>query len=277
MVLGTDASARTYPSARWTTRIALFSAMLAISALFLHRLFSIPTPIALNLVKLSFAGGILALVLAAYACITIWRHGSGGFARVFVGILIALAVLAWPLPQIPAMRKLPRINDLTTDFAAPPPFKKLAEMRAPDANTPVYPGDKFAEQQVAAYPDLRPLNINRSVAEAYEISAEALRRQGLTIVNEEPPGEEFPAVGLLEAYERTPLWGFYDDVAVRVTGDQQSAEIDLRSASRYGQHDFGRNAERLRRLLQEIVTRLEATVPAAARVPEERRGKATKR
>lgn len=258
-----DETAAVPASARWAPRIALFSAALVISALFLHRLFSIPTPIALNLVKLSILGGIIALGLALIAFVRIWRVGSGGFARVLLGTLIALAVIGWPLPHLATIRELPEINDLTTDTKSPPPFKKLAQARARDANNPRYPGAKFAAAQAAVYPDLRSLHINRSVAEAYEISAHALRRQGLSIVNEEPPGEEFPATGLIEAYDRTAIWGFYDDVVVRVTGNPRTAQIDLRSASRYGSHDLGRNAERIRRLLREIVSRLEATVPAS--------------
>lgn len=268
-----DETAAVPASARWAPRIALFSAALVVSALFLHRLFSIPTPVALNLVKLSILGGIISLALALIAFVRIWRVGSAGGARVLVGALIALGVIGWPLPQLATIRELPEINDLTTDTKSPPPFKKLAQARTRDANNPRYPGAKFAADQTSAYPDLRPLHINRSVAEAYEISADALRRQGLSIVNEEPPGEEFPATGLIEAYDRTAIWGFYDDVAVRVTGNQQTAQIDLRSASRYGSHDLGRNAERIRRLLREIVARLEATVPASEQSAE-RPGKA---
>lgn len=255
-------------SARWTTRIALFSAALALSALFLHRLFSIPTPVALNLVKLSFLGGFISLALALFASIRIWRVGGKGGVRVLAGVLTALVVIGWPLPHLATLRDLPEINDLTTDTQSPPAFRKLAQERAPDANDPDYPGDGFAAEQARAYPDIRPLLIDRSVGEAYELSAEALRRQRMVIVNEEPPGEEFPATGILEAYDRTLLWGFYDDVVVRVTGTNQTARIDLRSASRYGRHDLGRNAERLRRLLKEIVARMEATVPASEAQPE---------
>lgn len=268
-----DASERMPASARWTTRIALFSAALILSALFLHRLLSIPTPVALNLVKLSFLGGFISLALALVASIRIWRVGGRGGARVFAGVVIALLVIGWPVPHLATIRQLPEINDLTTDTQSPPAFRKLAQERAPDANDPNYPGAGFAEAQARAYPDLRPLLINRSVAEAYELTADALRRQSMIIVNEEPPGEGFPATGIIEAYDRTLIWGFYDDVVVRVTGNNRTARIDLRSASRYGRHDFGRNTERLRRLLKEIVVRMEATVPVTEAQSEDRKAK----
>jgi len=46
--------------------------------------------------------------------------------------------------------------------------------------------------------------------------------------------------------------GFRDDVVVRVREDPDGARIDARSSSRYGSFDFGTNASRVRRLLNDI-------------------------
>jgi hypothetical protein len=46
--------------------------------------------------------------------------------------------------------------------------------------------------------------------------------------------------------------GFRDDVAVRIRAIGQGARVDVRSASRYGRHDFGTNAARVRVLLDDI-------------------------
>ena len=51
--------------------------------------------------------------------------------------------------------------------------------------------------------------------------------------------------------------GFTDDVLVRVRGDDSQAFIDLRSASRYGMHDLGANADRIRAFFTEIKATLE--------------------
>lgn len=260
----------------WCVRFAIFSAALAISALFLHRLFSIPTPVALNLVKFSILGGLFALLLGLLATVEIWRTGARGASRVVLGGLLATCVAAWPLLVLPQLRTHPEINDVTTDTASPPRFQTLSARRLPGANQATYPGQRFAEIQREAYPDLKPLLINRSVAEAYEISVDALRRLGMKIVREEPPGDEAPAEGSVEAFDRTLIWGFYDDVVVRVLGNRLTAQIDVRSASRYGRHDLGRNAERVRRLLREIVARMEATVtgPRTSRaVPPSKTGR----
>jgi hypothetical protein len=50
---------------------------------------------------------------------------------------------------------------------------------------------------------------------------------------------------------------YTEDVLVQVKGDDAHAVIDARSVSRYGWHDLGRNAERIRDLFEEISTALE--------------------
>ena len=57
---------------------------------------------------------------------------------------------------------------------------------------------------------------------------------------------------MIEAVARTPIMGFRDDVVIRVSPLGRGARVDLRSASRYGTHDFGANAARLRALLEDI-------------------------
>jgi hypothetical protein len=46
--------------------------------------------------------------------------------------------------------------------------------------------------------------------------------------------------------------GFRDDVVVRVRADEGGARVDMRSASRYGQGDFGTNAARIRKFMNDI-------------------------
>ena len=46
--------------------------------------------------------------------------------------------------------------------------------------------------------------------------------------------------------------GFTDDVAIGISGDDARAQIDVRSVSRYGLHDFGANAARIRGFFEEM-------------------------
>jgi len=58
--------------------------------------------------------------------------------------------------------------------------------------------------------------------------------------------------GIIEAVARTPILGFRDDVIVRIRPTIDGARIDIRSASRYGRHDLGTNAKRVRGLIDDI-------------------------
>jgi len=250
--------------ARWTGRIALFSAVLLLFALVGHRFFGLATPVMLSLVTWAFAGAIFAMVLGVIAAVRIWRQGTPGLARVVTAFLIGLAMLAWPLSYLPELNSLPELNDITTDMVSPPAFKTLANVRKAPANGVAYHADPFAARQKASYPDIAPLMINRSAEETFDLVVDAIRRQRMRIVRETQPSKENGQQGSLEAVDQTLILGFRDDVAIRVTGQDMSSRVDIRSASRYGRHDFGRNAQRVRDVMGEIVKRLESTIPGAA-------------
>ena len=46
--------------------------------------------------------------------------------------------------------------------------------------------------------------------------------------------------------------GLRDDVVVRVRGGADGSRIDVRSSSRFGSFDFGWNAARIRKLIEDI-------------------------
>jgi uncharacterized protein (DUF1499 family) len=266
-----DATADTpHTSSLWCSRLAVFALVLIAAALLLHRFFGLPTAVMMNAVAAGFVLAALAFALGLIGAIRIWRTARPGAARIGFGMVLALALLAVPVSAGFMAREYPLINDVTTDTAEPPPFRTLAPLRTGMANPATYPGAAFAALQRDAYPDLKPLDVNRSPVETFDLVVDVLKRMEMSVVAEEAP-DETNTVGRAEAVDRTLILGFYDDIAVRVTpaGDpaEPTARIDLRSASRYGRSDFGANAQRLRDMMREIVVRLEATVPAAGEVP----------
>jgi uncharacterized protein (DUF1499 family) len=265
-VLGIPAqnyNAHSAPMSLWTVRLGLFSvAMIAVGLLGL-RLFSMPTPIAMNLFKTAFVGAIITFLIGGVALYQIWRRGHRGASTTFIGLTVALGIFAWPLAFLPTFRALPRINDITTDMQTPPKFVSLAKTRAPGANNPSYP-PSFAKAQTAGYPDIKPFVIDRSAEEAFEIVIASLNRTlKMKIIQEEPPKGRYGQPGYVEAIDRTTVMGFTDDIVIRVDGDASTARVDVRSASRYGVHDLGRNASRVRKILKEIQWQVEATIPSA--------------
>lgn len=258
------------PFARWSRTVAVFSVQLVLVAIVLHRVVSLPTPVAINVALAGFAGAVLAILLALGSLVAIWRDGRIGAWSACIGLLLGLAIMAWPASLIPFYRKLPAIHDITTDTTAAPAFVALADKRNADANGAAYEGPVLARKQLDAYPDIRPVIVPRPVSETWEILEETAKRMRWQIVSELPPrGPGQP--GYLEAVDRTLILGFYDDIVVRVDGNSQETRIDVRSASRFGSHDFGRNASRIRHLFKELQVRLDETVTGPDR-PRRRRG-----
>ncbi len=239
--------------ARWTSRLALFCAVLLITTAFLHRLFALPTPVALNITAAAFAGAALVLVMAAIAGLDIWITGRQGAPRVIAGSVVAGALLSIALGIFLMSRDWPMLNDVSTDLTQPPEFQDAAKNRQPGGNPLAYPKDRFTELQKASYPDLKTLIVPRPASEAYELVLQALAKLRTKTVLEVPPDDDSGEPGTIELAERTMILGFADDVVIRVSGDDQTSAVDIRSASRYGRSDFGRNAERVRQIMKEIV------------------------
>lgn len=251
---------------RWTVRLALFAAALTGTAIVAHRLFAMPTPIALNIAAAAIGLAMLALGFGLVSTVRIWRRGTGGGVATLFGVLVAIGLIVWPLTALPLMRGLPRINDISTDVQAPPRFTALAKARPAGANTINYPGAGFAQAQAKAYPDIRTFQIDRSAEEAFELVLAALNSKTMKLkplLREEPPKGQYGQPGWIEVADRTFILGFTDDVVIRVDGDAKTSRIDVRSASRYGSHDLGRNAQRVRRILKEVQALVEATIPSA--------------
>jgi uncharacterized protein (DUF1499 family) len=258
----TDRKLMMAPLARWSSRIALFSASLVAVGVVLHHFTSFPTPVAINLFQVALAGAALAVLLGLVAVAQIWRRGHGGAVTAAVGIVVPFLVWAWPLTYVPALFSLPPINDVTTDIANPPRFVALAKQRPRDANPATYPGERFAKEQQKAYPDVRTFTVDRSVEESFELVEEVVRKLKWRVVAADPPaGGRAAKGGTLEATDQTLVVGFTDDVVVRVEGGGTQSRIDVRSASRYGVGDLGQNATRVRRFLTELYARLESTSP----------------
>ncbi len=83
-----------------------------------------------------------------------------------------------------------------------------------------------------------------------------------TEVSEPEPTNE----ATIEATARTAVFGFIDDVVIRLkVNDDGSTQVDMRSASRFGQHDLGENARRIRSFFAKLDAVLQPeSAPGAA-------------
>ena len=168
-------------------------------------------------------------------CLLIFLHG------VLPTIVAVLAVG-------PGAFKSPLIHDIATDTDNPPEFATAHTLRRADENSQnslEYAGKDLAATQKAAYPGLRPLFSDLDADAAFDRSLAVAEKLGWTI------SEENRGARRIEAYEVSLIFGFVDDVAIRLTEMENGIRIDLRSASRVGLSDLGMNAERIRKFILE--------------------------
>jgi uncharacterized protein (DUF1499 family) len=245
----------TSSKARWSLRLALFSAQLLLVTVLLHRFTAFPTAPTINLMVIGLVLAAIAILFAVLAFQRIWNTGIAGTGVALTGLLIALTIYIVPLYYLPNLLRLPPINDITTDLRSPPQFEAIAQLREPDANPITYPGELFMTQQARTYPDITPLTLERPGQDAYELVRDVISDLGWEVVNDSPP-QGASGVGEIEAVDHSLLLGFKDDVVVRVAGERDVARIDMRSASRYGRHDLGANANRIRELFGLVKNRI---------------------
>jgi uncharacterized protein (DUF1499 family) len=196
------------------------------------RVFALALPLALLALLLGLAG-----LWTTRASASEERTGRG---RAVAGALLGLGILGVVAALVGPTRDLPRINDITTNPADPPRFRDPAF---------AYPGEEFASQQRAGYPELATIELALPPAQAFDHARRVARDLGWQV------GFEDPAAGILEATEVSSVFRFVDDVAVRVRpGDGGTSRIDVRSRSRVGRGDLGANAARIRAFRDALAT-----------------------
>ena len=238
--------------ATWARRLAVFAAVAAIVSIIIIRFgfLEFKPALATFFGALAIAGLSIVVSFAAFAAI--WQNGSRGMGRILVALLLALAILAYPGYLAYEYRRLPPIHDITTDPIDPPKFEALARLRAGDGTNPAtYAGLYSAAQQRSAYPDVEPATVEVPPQQAYDTTLSLINKRKWLIVDARPPTPP-RREGKIEAIARTPIMGFREDIAVRILPDGPGSRIDMRSSSRYFDHDLGSNAARITKLVDDI-------------------------
>jgi uncharacterized protein (DUF1499 family) len=190
---------------------------------------------------LAFLFGLFGLVL--------WLRGGRPADRVhvLVGSALSLAVLLQMGGQFALAQSVPAIHDISTDVANPPEFEAIAPLRADAPNSMAYDAETLAPLMAQHYPDVTPLILQADPAAVFARAEALVAELGWTLVASDP------ATGRIEAYDTTALYGFIDDVVIRIGPEgPRGARVDVRSLSRVGQSDLGANAARIRAFLSAL-------------------------
>jgi uncharacterized protein (DUF1499 family) len=244
-------------TAVWSRRVAWFALAVASISIWLIRGERVDISIGFNLLIVGFGITMLAMFLAIAGFASVWREGRQGVARAGLAFAISIGILVWPAASMVRAVGLPKINDVTTDVDSPPAFSQSrAVLLARGGRVPPDPGADARSAQREAYPQVGPVLLDIPADEAYELALNVLKASGMQILESVAPGGR-AGLGRIEAVDRTLLLRLADDVTVRIRPRVDGARIDIRSASRVGEHDLGANARRVRALAQAIA--IEAT------------------
>jgi uncharacterized protein (DUF1499 family) len=252
--------------ALWSGRLAVFALVVTVMSVIIVRTGILDVTPALATFAAALIFAALAVLLGFASFVTIWRQGLSGLGRSILGMLLGVLLLAYPAYLANVARKLPAINDVTTDTANPPRFDVLSRLRP--RGTDAYPA-RFAALQRAAYPSLQPLLYDAPPKAIFDIAFAVVSKRKWHVVDARPPTAT-RREGDIEAVARTLIMGFRDDVVVRVTAVEDGTRLDVRSASRVGYHDFGANAARVRALLDDIDDAVGSAPDQGAEQPEKK-------
>jgi uncharacterized protein (DUF1499 family) len=195
-------------------------------------------------------GGLIAIIATLSGFIAAARGAGFGFSR-------TLALLAAIVFVYAATRAGDRsmINDYTTNLDDPPAFHHAGQLPGNEGRDLSYPAS-FADTQRSCCADLQPLHVAAPPAQAVQRAEQVAKQMPQWTVTEVDRTN-----GTVEAVAESIVFGFKDDIVIRVRPDGTASVVDMRSKSRDGRGDMGVNAKRIRAYLAALQ---QPAAPAAA-------------
>ncbi|MCQ8847998.1 DUF1499 domain-containing protein [Alteromonas stellipolaris] len=183
-----------------------------------------------------YVGGAAIILIILQVLI---KRKSVSWGSTFVFAVLALIAVAMPVSMMGKASTLPPIHDITTDVTNPPAFVAIAPLRENAPNPIAYEGGEVTRQQIDAYPEIRTQLLAQSIDEVFAASEKTIDALGWERVAD----GALPYT--LEATDTTQWFGFKDDVVIRLKAKDDNTLVDIRSKSRVGKSDLGKNAERI--------------------------------
>ena len=173
--------------------------------------------------------------------------GVQGMGYAVTGLITGALSSGSMLFIILSAMKVPAIHDISTDTVNPPEFVSILTLRKNAPNGHVYEGGEIAKKQLTAYPEIKTIRLGSGADKAFQKSSSAVKALGWETV-EENRGE-----GRIEAVDTTLMFGFKDDIIIRVLADAKGSRVDIRSVSLVGVGDLGTNAKRIGKFMKLIM------------------------
>ena len=273
-------------------RIAIFSFMMFVVSWGLHRFGPLSTPSFLAVVLVAALFSAVAAYLAFTGIAALWFKGArGGKASATALFFSALPLAAFAYGAASYVN-LPPIHDISTDIADPPGWlaEPRADQGWLGPREPVTAEDRQA--QVSRWRDLTGRRYEGALDRVFTAARKAAVDQGLAVTLERgapelglqeipdsqtskeeavpdaldyipvpvprpdsassdevvlPPGD--PSI---QGEQRTFVFGFQQDVVIRLREELETTLVDVRVASRYGDRDLGAGVAYAERYLRAL-------------------------
>lgn len=269
-------------SAIWCQRIALFLLPYFLMLIVLYRVGQLQVDQLYVLLGAGFLLAITSLILAFRAITELWEKGYRGGSKMIRGLIITIFLLM-PFGYSAFLSlQLPLLNDVSTDAIDPPSFTSAVEIRKAITDDNVNQIEDYDSDHViqilTAYPALQPRRYPAGAERVLEAARFVVTDNEWPITGSiglsepvESDGDEKLADNnsdtedgtaadeldrpddiFLEFIQRSLIFGFENDVVVRIVTEEQSTLVDVRSASRWGRHDFGTNTRHIQDFLRQL-------------------------
>ncbi len=179
----------------------------------------------------------------------IFNFSRSGVLHAYPAFILSIIPLIWVAYYIYLGLTSPILCDVTTDPEKPVVLRLAQIQRTPQDHPTDYPKDRNKPLQQQYWPDIKPLVTLAKPQAVFEHALDLVKKKGWFY-------QADPALLEIHAVSQTALFGFSDDISIRIQSTNTGSRLDIRSASRVGKSDLGMNAKRIRIFLNELKMRL---------------------
>ena len=245
-------------AAIWCRRLALFAIAVAAIGIGLTKLGLVDPLSGLAVLSAALLVACVAGLFGFSAFVVIWRTGMRGTGVALGGLVLVAALLGLPAFLAFQAIRLPMQNDASTDLVDPPDFSRSsASLAARGGHANGELPQAWREAQRKTWPDLQPIMLDLDISEAWPLVQATVAALRWRVIERQAPGGR-QGNARLEAIDYSLLLGFPDDITIRLRPAAGQTRVDIRSASRYGRHDFGVNPKRIAKFATELQAQLDA-------------------
>jgi hypothetical protein len=202
-----------------------------------------PSPgLGLLLFLFALAIAAAAALAALAAMVAIWRNGGRGARQIVAAFLLLALFVPYPAWLVYSSGFPPFLADISTDYDDPPAFSEAPEVAAARGWVPQKLDAARAQQQIDAYPDVKPALLDLETDEAFDAARDAAKSMGWTLIDEARPGGAARPEGRIEALAYSLALHIPIAISIRVKPAGDQTRVDMRVAMRYAPNDLGAGA-----------------------------------